>query len=57
MSPRGRKSNSPGSLVFGPVRKGEALTPAVGDAEALPAGWPPESPVSTERLMEEICFQ
>ena len=43
------------SLVFGPVRKGEAPTPAAGEAETLPAGRPPESPESTERLMEEIC--
>ena len=26
------------SLVFGPVRRGEAPTPATGEAEALPAG-------------------
>ena len=37
------------SLVFGPVRKGEAPTPAAGEAEALPAGRPPESPVSLLR--------
>jgi RNA-directed DNA polymerase len=43
------------SLVFGPVRTGEARTPVAGEAEALAAGRPPESPVSTERLMEEIC--
>jgi len=55
VSPRGRKSNSPGSLVSGPVREGEAPTPVTGEAETLAAGRPPESPTSTERLMEEIC--
>jgi len=50
MSLRGRKSNSPCLLVFGPVRKGEAPTPATGEAETLVAGRCPESRVSTERL-------
>ncbi len=55
MSSRGRKSNSPGSLVSGPVREGEAPTPATGEAETLAAGRHSESPECTDRLMEEIC--
>ena len=55
MSETRRQKQQQYSLVFGPVRKGEAPTPVAGEAEALPAGRPPESPESTERLMPSAC--
>ncbi len=50
-----RRQNSQMELASQSAPKGEARQAGRGATEALPAGHEPESPASTNRLMEEVC--
>src|SRR6202795_917723 len=50
-----RQQNIQGKLDFSSSSAGEACEAGRGEAESLPVVHEPESPASTNRLMEEVC--
>src|SRR5262249_62422962 len=49
------QQNIQGKLAFSSSPAGEACEAGRGEAESLPVVHGPESPASTNRLMEEVC--